>query len=133
MKRVFVCIKIFDIEKEVEVLVFDGKKFKYDILLGLDSIRNFCLSHDISLQIRQVAPQGSTCSFETNKINVDGESIEKRLRHLDEEKFGILRPVLLRHGLVFVEHKYDVGKVDAYEAQIKLSENKYVSKKTLPL
>lgn len=33
----------------------------------------------------------------------------------------------------FAKDRYDIGKVTKYEAQIKLSENSYVAKKTLSL
>lgn len=46
-------IKIFETEKEVNVYIVDGEKFKYDFLIGLDIIKDFRLIQDNQLKISQ--------------------------------------------------------------------------------
>lgn len=44
-------VKIFKIEKEVDIYIIDG--YKYDFLIGLDMIKEFRLSQDMNLEISQ--------------------------------------------------------------------------------
>lgn len=44
-------VKIFKIEKEVDIYIIDG--YKYDFLIGLDMIKEFRLSQDMNLKISQ--------------------------------------------------------------------------------
>ena len=46
-------IRIHKIEKTMEVFAVDDENFEYDILLGLDTIKNFCLKQDYDLNIYQ--------------------------------------------------------------------------------
>jgi len=46
-------IKIFNIEKQIEVYINDEENFEYDLLIGLDIIKQFQLMQDEKLQITQ--------------------------------------------------------------------------------
>lgn len=46
-------IKIFNIEKQIEVYIIDEENFEYDFLIGLDIIKQFQLIQDEKLQITQ--------------------------------------------------------------------------------
>lgn len=46
-------IKIFNLEKKIDVYVIDGRNFKYDFLIGLDIIKEFNLIQDENLKITQ--------------------------------------------------------------------------------
>lgn len=46
-------IKIFEIEKKVDVYIIDKENFKYDFLIGLDIIKKFKLIQDENLKITQ--------------------------------------------------------------------------------
>lgn len=46
-------IKIFNIEKDVNVLVINNENFKFDFLIGLDLIKDFKLTQDEDLCIAQ--------------------------------------------------------------------------------
>lgn len=46
-------IKIFNIEKVMNVLMIDKENFQYDFLIGLDTIKEFQLIQDENLEIRQ--------------------------------------------------------------------------------
>ncbi|CAH1383577.1 unnamed protein product, partial [Tenebrio molitor] len=61
-------IKIFDIEKSINVFVIDGKDFDYDFLIGLDCIKQFRLVQDEKLEISQKI-QNPTKGEQTEKTN----------------------------------------------------------------
>jgi len=44
-------IKIFEIEKQVNIFVIDSENFKYDFLLGLNMIKKFKLIQNENLEI----------------------------------------------------------------------------------
>ena len=46
-------VKIFNIEKEINVFVIDEENFDYDFLVGLDCIKKFQLIQDENLNISQ--------------------------------------------------------------------------------
>lgn len=46
-------IKIYDIEKCIDVFIMENENFKYDFLIDLDSINKFKLSQDKDLRIIQ--------------------------------------------------------------------------------
>jgi len=56
-------IKIYKIEKVVDVFIIDKQNFKYDFLIGLDIIKEFKLIQNEDLQITQkddLNPQDKT-------------------------------------------------------------------------
>lgn len=54
MGLIFLQMKIFAIEKKMRVFVVDRKDFKYDVLIGLNSILEFRLAQDHLGKISQV-------------------------------------------------------------------------------
>ena len=46
-------IKIYDIEKTMDIFVIDNENFHYDFLIGLDCIKDFKLIQDEKLNILQ--------------------------------------------------------------------------------
>jgi len=61
-------VKIFNIEKNVDVFVIDNENFKFDFLIGLDLIKQFHLSQDENLCIVQ---KGKESNCENNNCKKD--------------------------------------------------------------
>jgi len=62
-------VKIFKIEKHVNIFVVDKENFNYDFLIGLDCIREFKLQQNENLQITQTI-QSRFRDEEKNKTNL---------------------------------------------------------------
>lgn len=136
-------MKIHKIEKTVEVFVVDNENFEYDILLGLDTIKNFCLKQDYDLKIYQKIDlenkEDEIKYFNTNAekqehlVNFNGgipvEQFKARLDHLSEEKKERIQILINKYETIFAKNKFDVGQVKHHEAHIKLLEHKFVAKK----
>lgn len=141
--RVSAKMKIHKIEKTVEVFVVDDENFEYDILLGLDTIKNFCLKQDYDLKIYQKIDlenkEDEIKYFNTNAenqehlVNFNGgipvEQFKARLDHLSEEKKERIQILINKYETIFAKNKFDVGQVKHHEAHIKLLEHKFVAKK----
>lgn len=65
-------LKIFQMEKNIAVCVADRKDFKYDFIIGLDTIKSFKLCQDENLIISQ-AP----LEKETTKEKIENEINER--------------------------------------------------------
>lgn len=136
-------MKIHKIEKTVEVFVVDDENFEYDILLGLDTIKNFCLKQDYDLKIYQKInledKEEEIRNLDTNKqiqenlVNfnegIHTEQFRAKLDHLPSEKKKRIQILIKKHETVFARNKFDVGQVKDHEAHIKLLEHKFVAKK----
>lgn len=86
-------IKIFEIEKEVDVYIIDKDNFKYDFLIGLDMIQNFKLIQNENLKITQKNNLNSTHENNLeeifiNKITNLNESVMENIIH-NEERYTI--------------------------------------------
>jgi hypothetical protein len=68
-------IKIFDIEKSINVFVIDGKDFDYDFLIGLDCIKQFRLVQDEKLEISQKIQKKPTKGEQTEKTNATNQEV----------------------------------------------------------
>lgn len=93
-------MKIHKIEKAVEVFVVDDENFEYDILLGLDTIKNFCLKQDYDLKIYQkikwenkedeIKYVNTNVKTQEHLVNfnegIPTEQFKAKLEHLPEEK-----------------------------------------------
>ncbi|CAK1554367.1 unnamed protein product [Leptosia nina] len=66
--KVTLKLKIFDIEKNVNIFVVDGNHFEYDVLIGLDCIEAFDLIQNEKLEIKQIQP-----NLECDKYKSAGE------------------------------------------------------------
>lgn len=67
--KIILNVKIFDLERKMSVFVIDGENFDYDFLIGLDCIKNFYLTQNENLEIKQKCP--TKASF------ISGELITK--------------------------------------------------------
>lgn len=144
-------IKIFDIEKYEDVYIIDEQNFNYDFLIGLDLIKKIQLIQDEKLKIgqKQDKKNKDVCTnTETNK-KTEGEEDKSTLQeininfneHVIEEDFNIvvnhlkedektqIDSLMEKYKSVFAKNKYDVGKVNGYEARIDLTVDRYCSKR----
>lgn len=127
-------IKIFDIEKIMNVFVIDGDNIQYDFLIGLDMIKEFKLIQDENLKIRQKKLDIS----KENILNINSINFNENMNRSDfyisvnhlnyQERFEIDK-LIERYSEIFAKDKYDVGTVKDYEARIDLLIDKYCSKR----
>lgn len=140
-------IKIYEIEKEVDVYIIDKENFKYDFLIGLDMIKEFKLIQNEDLRITQKnspnqqnktrVEQISTNSHNNEKkkslINfneqVKEEDFKIKINHLTLKQKNDINEMIEKYKTVFAKDKYDVGLVKEYEARIDLLVDKYCSKR----
>lgn len=66
-------VKIFNIEKTINVFVIDKENFDYDFLIGLDCITKFGLAQNEKLKITQKVPETEEDNEEENKIKISKE------------------------------------------------------------
>ncbi|KAK2578586.1 hypothetical protein KPH14_000920 [Odynerus spinipes] len=118
-------MKIHKIEKTVEVFVVDDENFEYDILLGLDTIKNFCLKQDYDLKIYQKInsenKEDEIKYFNTNTeiqeylINFNEgipiDQFEAKLDYLPKEKKEKIQNLIDKHETTFARNKFDVAPV----------------------
>ena len=133
-------MKIFNIEKKIRFFVIKKKDFKYDLLIGLDSIKAFQLCQDHNLKITQFNSNNNLNTFQEN-CNSDNEicinwnefipieDFEVKTEHLEEEKKKQIFDLIDKYDSIFAKNKFDVGVVKEYEAHIELAENRYVAKR----
>lgn len=130
-------LKVHKIEKTINMFVVEDEDFGYDILLGLDSIKNFCLKQDYDLKIYQkeeeIAKANASIGIKEYLVNFnEGIPIERfdaKLEHLPKEKKEKVKLLIDKYKAIFAKNKFDVGKVKDHEAQIKLVERRFISKK----
>lgn len=140
-------IKIYNIEKKVDVYIVDEKSFKYDFLIGLDIIKEFNLIQNEHLEIKQKSgkiftdeklcfknnPNENGEKNDLNFINFNEHVNEKEfimdLSHLNSQKQSEINELIDKYKSSFAKDKYDVGTVKDYEARIDLLVEKYCSKR----
>lgn len=139
-KRANFNIKIGNIEDKIDALIVKTDKFKYDMLIGLDVINKFNLKQDYNLIIRQrqhdnqeIVLDESTESDNLDCVNfnenIDVDQFNVKVDHLNERQKVKIEELIEEYSSCFAKHKFDVGQVKDNEAQIKLIEERYVSKK----
>ncbi|KAI4475355.1 hypothetical protein M0804_014351 [Polistes exclamans] len=131
-------IKIFEIEKEVDVFVVKSDDFK-DFLIWLNMIKLFRLTQDENLKISQKLTENETKtkiekkSSTEIKINFNEHIQEKdfkvELNHLRGEENYKIEKLIDKYKMIFAKDKYDVGTVKNYEIRIDLLLDKYCSKR----
>ena len=137
--RVNLKLNIGEIEDNLEFIVIKNDNFNYDMLLGLDAIKKFQLIHDENLKIKQkkhneiitinkLENEENLEDKEINK-NIIDDYLKEELNHLDQEKRQKIRTLINRYRECFAKGKFDVGSIKENEAQIKLKEEKFISKK----
>jgi len=133
-------LKINKIEKVIDVFVIKNNNFSYDLILGLDAIKKFKLTQDENLNILQKIneKESELIRCQENENNViqinhneykEGCYLKPDLQHLDENNRILILELIEKYKAIFAKNKYDVGRVKQEEAQIKLMENRYISKK----
>lgn len=133
--RAILKLCIGKIQDEIEATVVDYDTFKYDLLLGLDSIRKFRLLQDEQLNIFQkilnsVNPEVDTPEYiEINfNENLPTDTFQIDLNHIsDPEKKLSLLNIIEKYKHIFAKDKFDIGKVTSKEAEIKLIREEYVT------
>lgn len=120
--------------------------FSYDLLVGLDVIHQFKLIQDKKLNFYQKVDKKKELislreiiekkeeikqnKFEINyNENISTETFEADLSHLELKKRNKIKELIAHNNSIIATNKYDVGRVQDFEAQIRLSEYKYISKK----
>ena len=149
-------LKIGGIERNLEVYVIRNNHFCYDLLLGLDALREFRLIQDENLNIFQrVQNEGILQTIDkidpqklNRKLGEEGQTVEpkaepqifvseinnfKRFREnmgdLPEKRKTNMIDLVEKFKDVFAVDKFDVGTVKNCVAEIKLREDRYVAKK----
>jgi len=135
-------IKIFEIEKKVDVFIIDEENFKYDFLIGLDMIKNFKLIQSENLIITQKNDNKIKKDITNNKIKNNQENytinfnehikendFQMNIDHLTKNQKSEINKLIDKYKSVFAKDKYDIGTVKEYEARIDLLIDKYCSKR----
>lgn len=147
-------VKIFEIEKNVDVYIIDEQNFKYDFLIGLDLIKIFKLTQNEELKITQKiylnnknetevedistnmdlkVKESNNIIKEEYKINfnehVKEEDFDMKINHLKEYEKLEINKLINKYKSIFAKNKYDIGTVNGYEARIDLLVDKYCSKR----
>ena len=146
-------------EEVIDVYVVRNNNFSYDLLLGLDAIKRFGLIQDENLYILQRVGENrierigttrevkSTSETHKNKcsshlFNSETENIQvltneyvstkefcDGFTYLSAGKREKIANIIGKYEKVFATDKFDIGTVNQFEAQIKLQEYRYISKK----
>lgn len=130
--------KILNKANKINAFIFENENFDYDLILGLDTINKFGLTHDENLNIqiqkkeylkinsKNIEENEYGVNFnegiDTNKFNIDTE-------HLNKNQREQINNLLDSYRDIFAKHKYDTGKVKNYEACINLQVEKYCYKR----
>ena len=143
--RAVLKLKIGEIEEHLNVHIVKSDRFTYDLLLGMDAVKRFKLIQDKELQIHQKV-NGVTKKLTDRKVSENAEreplvkyanfnkltnteEFEVNLENLSPERKAVIQRLIDKHYSIFAKNKFDIGRMKNYEAQIKLLEEKYVSKK----
>ncbi len=126
-------LKIFNISSFVHLFVLEDETFNYDCLIGLDLIKEFKLCQNSELKIFQNNYKGTPYSFHVRRpfstLFVNNIQLNADLSHLNQSKSKLIQNVIDKFNFAFASSKFDVGKVSAHEAAIRLTEHRYVSRK----
>jgi len=135
-------IKIFNIEKEVDIYVVERENFE-DFIIGLDLIPMFKLKLNENLEVSQKIgkeieeyqriPKITLSEKKSETINysinfnehVETDEFQTKIEHLDRDKKIKIEELIDNNKSVFAKDKYDVGTVNEYEARIDLIVEKY--------
>lgn len=146
-RRARLSMKINKIEEILDVHVVKNNNFSYDLLLGLDAIKKFRLIQDENLKIFQkinnkveevthIQDDKAGIFKYSNKNKIMVNSINEKnkidLNNSDDLNFEEKRRLnflINKYESIFAKNKYDVGRTNQINAEIKLSENKYIIKK----
>ena len=86
-------VRIFNIEKDVDVFVIDNENFKFDFLIGLDLIKQFHLSQDENLCIAQKGKESNSDNNNGKKDYLEKANItdkkEKKMKKMKIKKVSM--------------------------------------------
>lgn len=127
-------VEIFKKAKRVRVFVLDNPDLDFEFLIGLDLIRSFSLGQDPDLKVFQRLSNNKIYYKECRQESIVLPTInllhyQAKLDHLEGRNKQIISNLINNHTDSFAKDKFDVGKVKDHEANIKLSEHRYVSRK----
>jgi len=111
--------RIFNITKTICFYIVKSESFHDDILLGLDAIKDFKLCQDENLKIYQKEKNEQNFALKT-------ECEAKNVNVINKNSIDKL---VGKYKNLFTNDKFNVGKVEGYEATIKLTENRYIARK----
>lgn len=140
--RALIKIKIHKLKGWLNVYVVRNDQFSYDLLLGLDAIRQFKLLQDDELKIfqrvaeKKVEPVETEAGEDAKSVRfvnfnefINTDEFEVNLEHLNADRKKKILDLIEKHESVFARNKYDIGQVRKHEAKIRLSELRHVAKK----
>ena len=143
--RATVKLKVGSIEKLVTAYVVKNDNFSFDFLLGLDAIKAFKLSQDENLKIFQKTADSKRIEIaKSNQLHrqirqhlevnynehIDVNQFEAKLDHIqDNNKREQILSLISQYNTIFARDKYDVGRITASEAQIRLVRDEYISRR----
>lgn len=125
--------RIDETEKNIHAFVYENENFKYDLILGLDSVKKFGLTHDKNLNIKlnntkQIDENNNRYEVNFNEF-IDTTKFEIDTNHLEDEKKRKIDNIVNNYKGIFAKDKYDVGEVKNYEAFIDLQIDRYCYKR----
>lgn len=134
--------KILNEEKNINAFILESDEFDHDLLLGLDTINKFRLTHNEDLNVIQQKENKKDIStkkeetinlakeYEVNfNEGIDVNQFTAKTEHLHPDQRNQVLTVLNDYNTNFAKNKYDVGKVKNYEAFIDLQVEEYCNKR----
>lgn len=124
-------VKIFLKSRNVWLFVLDNNDFDHDILIGLDLIKEFRLCQDENLNVFQKLNSGQFY-YKSGKPRpiINYLNLQADLSHLDNYKKCLIDKTINElFNRAFAKDKFDVGQVKDHEAQVKLTEHRYIYRK----
>lgn len=134
--------KILNEEKNINAFILESDEFDHDLLLGLDTINKFRLTHNEDLNVIQQKENKKDIStkkeetinlakeYEVNfNEGIDVNQFTAKTEHLHSDQRNQVLTVLNDYNTNFAKNKYDVGKVKNYEAFIDLQVEEYCNKR----
>lgn len=138
--------KILNEEKNINAFILENDEFDHNLILGLDTINNFGLTHNEELKIIKLKEKKkknkinktikkekiitSPKQYEVNfNEGIDINEFIAKTEHLPLNQRNQILALLDEYNTIFAKDKYDVGKVKNYEAFINLQVEEYCNKR----
>lgn len=140
-------LRIGNITDYITAYVVKNDNFSYDLLIGVDAIKNFKLIQDENMKIYQrtdshnildlkedrsicdqmILTSNDIIEVNSNK-NLNINEFKADLDHIENnDKKTIISQLIDKYKHMFAKDKFDIGKVRSKEAEIKLIRNEYVT------
>lgn len=133
-------VKIFDIEKEMDVYIVKEEDFQ-EFIIGLDMIKLFKLIQNetdiinigIETEINNTNDENDNNKIKQYSVNFNKHIKENefkiKLDHLDDTRRSKIERLIGDYKTVFAKDKYNIGTIRDYKARIDLLVDKYCSKR----